>query len=139
MVEIVPLACDIAERESDLDACTAKLRQPPPSPDEAVGPVSPDQPYFVFLHSLHAIAAKNGIAIPQISYRLAEPDKGSTMRRYFIETTFTTRYEQFRGFIFELRTLPGIRCEKLSVSQPNIAETKVEVRLQCAFLVEAAP
>ncbi|SAK39974.1 hypothetical protein AWB76_00127 [Caballeronia temeraria] len=140
LTEIVPLRNDIAGREADLNARAARLRQPPPpSPDEAVSPVSPEQRYFVFLHSLHAIAAKNGIVIPQITYQAAAQEKDDpSLKRYVIETTFSATYLQFRGFLRELRTLPGLRCERLTVSRPNIGVTQLEVRLQCAFLVEAA-
>ncbi|KND59507.1 hypothetical protein BVER_01387 [Candidatus Burkholderia verschuerenii] len=139
LAEIVPLRRDIAAREADLDARAARLTQPPPpSPDQAVAPESPEQRYFVFLHSLHAIAAKNGVTIPQITYQLAAPDKDSSLRRYVVDTTFTSHYLQLRGFLFELRTLPGVRCERLTVSRPNIGVTDLEVRLQCAFLVEAS-
>lgn len=139
LVEALPLRSDIAARETDLDARAAKLTQPPPpSPDQALAPVSAEQRYFVFLHSLHAIAARNGVAIPQISYQLAAQDKDSTLRRYIVDTTFTSSYPQLRGFLAELRPLPGVRCERLTISRPNIGETQLEVRLQCAFLVEAS-
>jgi hypothetical protein len=138
LVQILPLRDDIAAREADLDARAAKLRLPPPPlPDQAVAPGSPEQRYFVFLHSLHAIAAKNEIALPQVTYSLAAPDKDSPLRRYTVETSFVSTYLQLRGFLFEIRALPGIRCERLTVSRPNIAVTQVEVRLQCSFLVEA--
>ncbi|CCD36063.1 unnamed protein product [Candidatus Paraburkholderia kirkii UZHbot1] len=139
LVEILPLRRDIAARETNLGAREAKLKQPPPpSPDEAVAPGNAEQRYFVFLHSLQAIAAKNGISIPQISYQRAAPDKDSSLRRYVVETTFASPHLQLRGFIRDLRTLPGVRCERLTVSRPNIGATQVEVRLQCSFLVEAA-
>jgi hypothetical protein len=139
LTDILPLHRDIAQREADLNARAVHLTQPPPpSPDEAVAPVSPEERYFVFLHSLHAIAAKNGIAIPQITYQLAAQEKDDpSLRRYVVETTFSATYLQFRGFMHELRTLPGLRCERLSLSRPNIGVTQLEVRLQCAFLVEA--
>lgn len=139
LTDIQPLRRDIAAREADLNARAAKLTQPPPpSPDQAVAPESPEQRYFVFLHSLHAIAAKNGVSIPQITYQLAPQDKDSPLRRYVVETTFSTTYLQLRGFLRELRTLPGIRCERLTASRPNIGVTQLEVRLQCSFLVEAS-
>jgi hypothetical protein len=139
LVEIVPLRRDIAAREADLDARTARLTQPPPpSPDLAVAPDSPEQRYFVFLHGLHAIAAKHGLTIPQITYQLAAQDKDSPLRRYVVETAFTSRYLQLRGFLADLRTLPGVRCERLTISRPNIGVTELDVRLQCAFLVEAS-
>ncbi|MDR5802788.1 hypothetical protein [Caballeronia sp. LZ001] len=139
LVEILPLRNDIAARELDLDARTAKLKQPPPPmPDEAVAPTSPEQRYFVFLHSLHAIAAKNGISMPQITYQMAAQDKDSPSRRFVVETSFSSQYLQFRTFFSELRTLPGIRCERLTLSRPNIGVTDLEIRLQCSFVVEAA-
>jgi hypothetical protein len=138
LMQIVPLREDIATREADLNARAAKLRQPPPpSPDEAVEPESAEQRYFVFLHSLLAIAAKNQIVLPQVTYSVPAQDKGSPLRRYTVETTFNSTYPQLRGFLVEIRTLPGIRCERLTVSRPNISVTQLEVRLQCSFLVEA--
>ena len=138
LVQILPLREDIATREANLDARAAKLTQPPPpSPDEAVAPVSAEQRYFVFLHSLHAIAAKNGVTIPQITYQLAPQDGKSPLRRYVLDTSFTSTYLQLRAFIFELRTLPGIRCERLTASRPNIGVTQLDVRMQSSFLVEA--
>jgi hypothetical protein len=140
VVQIVPLRNDIDAREADLNARAAKLTQPPPpSPDEAVGPQSADQRYVVFLHGLYAIAAKNGLALPQITYQVATPDKDSPLRRYVVDTTFTSTYLQLRSFIRGLRTLPGTRCERLTMSRPNIAETQLDVHLQCSFLVEATP
>jgi hypothetical protein len=139
LVDVMPLRHDIAAREADLDTRAARLTQPPPpSPDQALADESPEQRYFVFLHSLHAIAAKNGVTLPQITYQLAAQDKDSPLRRYVVETTFTSRYLQLRSFISELRTLPGVRCERLTVSRPNIGATDLEVRLQCAFLVKAS-
>jgi hypothetical protein len=139
LVQIMPLHADIASREADLNARAAKLKQPPPpSPDEATSPMNAEQRYFIFLHSLHAIAAKNGIALPQISYSLAPQDKDSPLRRYIVETNFTSGYLQLRAFLFEIRTLPGIRCERLAISRPNIGVTQLEVRLQCSFIVEAS-
>jgi hypothetical protein len=138
LVQILPLHQDIAAREIDLDARATKLRQPPPPlPDEAVAPVSAEQRYFVFLHSLHAIAAKNNIPLPQITYSLAAPDKDATLRRYSVEATFTSTYLQLRDFLREMRALPGLRFERLTISRPNISVTQLEVRLQCSFLVEA--
>ncbi|SAK75351.1 hypothetical protein AWB75_04239 [Caballeronia catudaia] len=139
LVQMLPLRADIAAREADLDARAATLKQPPPpSPDEAVAPVSAEQRYFIFLHSLHAIAAKNDIALPQITYQSAAQDKDSPLKRYVVETNFTSTYMQFRVFISELRTMPGLRCERLAISRPNIGTTQLEVRLQCSFLVEAS-
>ncbi|WP_250450621.1 hypothetical protein [Caballeronia sp. ATUFL_M2_KS44] len=139
LAEIVPLRRDIAARTADLDARAAKLTQPPPSsPDEAVAPVSAEERYLVFLHSMHAIAAKYGLTIPQVTYQLAAQDKDSPLRRYVIETTFTSRYLPLRNFVFELRTLPGIRWERVTMSRPNIGATELEVRLQCAFVVETS-
>lgn len=139
LVQILPLHNDIAAREADLDARAAKLKlPPPPSPDQAVAPFSAEQRYFIFLHSLHAIAAKNGISLPQITYQLAAPDKDSSLKRYVVETTFAATYLQFRVFLSELRTMPGLRCERLTIARPNIGVTQLDVHLQCAFLVEAS-
>jgi hypothetical protein len=139
LVQIVPMRDDIAAREADLDARAAKLRlPPPPSPDEAVAPVSPEQRYFVFLHSLHAIAAKNAIALPQVTYSLAAQDKDAP-RRYTVDTTFASTYLQLRSFLVDIRSLPGVHCERLTISRPNIGVTQLEVRLQCSFVVETSP
>ncbi|WP_175939718.1 hypothetical protein [Caballeronia sp. BCC1704] len=139
LADILPLRRDIAAREADLNARAARLTQPPPSsPDEAVAPVSAEQRYFVFLHSMHAIAARNGLSIPQVTYQLSAQDKESSLRRYVVEATFTSRYLPLRDFVFEMRTLPGIRWERVTISRPNIGATDLEVRLQCAFVVEAS-
>ena len=91
----------------------------------------------MFLHSLHAIAAKNGVVLPQITYQLAAEEKGSPLQRYVVDMTFTSPYLQVRGYIHDLRTVPGFRCERLTLSRPNIAETQLEVHMQCSILVEA--
>ncbi|SAK47302.1 hypothetical protein [Caballeronia ptereochthonis] len=138
LVDIVPLRADITARRHGLDARAASLKQPPPpAADEAVAPVSADQRYFVFLHSLHAIAAKNGMIIPQISYQVAT-ERDSSVKRYLVEGSFQATYPQLRGFIGALRRLPGTRCERLTMTRADIGATQLEVRLQCAFLVEAA-
>jgi hypothetical protein len=137
LFEIVPTARDIATREGDLDTRTAKLTEPPPpTPDEAVGPANADQRFFIFLHSFHAIAQKNGLSIPQVSY---EPPKDEgALKRYAVSTTFSSTWPQLRGFIADLRRLPGARCQRLAVSRPDIGATQLEVRLQCSFVVEGA-
>lgn len=138
LVEIVPLRNDIARRQVDLDARTLALREPPPPPpDEASGPSNANQRFFRFLHSFHAIAASNGLAIPQVSYgTTVEP--GSTVQRYLIETSFQSSYPQLSGFIRELRRLPGTHCEHVSAARPNIGATRLDIRMQCVFAVESA-
>jgi hypothetical protein len=137
LLEIVPTKRDIETRQHELETRSVKLLEPPPpTPDEAVGPVSADQRFFVFLHSFHAIAAKNGVSIPQVSY---EPPKDEgALRRYAVTGTFSTTYPQLRNFIADLRRLPGARCQRVAVSRPNIGVTQLEVRIQCSFLVEGA-
>jgi hypothetical protein len=140
VVQILPLRTDIDTRDADLSARAARLKQPPPpSPDEAVAPVSADERYLVFLHGLHSIAAKSGLQIPQITYQLPAQDDKSALRRYVVDAAFTSTYLQLRNFVHGLRTLPGTRCERLTVSRPNIGETQLDVHLQCSFLVEAMP
>ncbi|QYD69726.1 hypothetical protein KZJ38_05030 [Paraburkholderia edwinii] len=135
--EIVPTARDIATREHELDTRTAKLAEPPPpTPDEAVGPASPDQRFFVFLHSFHAIALKNGISIPQVSYE--PPKEDGALRRYAVTASFASTYLQLRSFFADLRRLPGVRCQRVAVSRPDIGATQLDVRIQCSFLVEGA-
>jgi len=137
LFEIVPTARDIGTREHELDARAAKLSDaPPPTPDEAVGPASADQRFFVFLHSFHAIALKNGISIPQVSYEPAREE--GALRRYAVTAAFTSTYLQLRGFFGDLRRLPGARCQRVAVTRPDIGATQLEVRIQCAFLVEGA-
>lgn len=137
LFEIVPTARDIATREHELETRAAKLTEPPPPvPDEAAGPASADQRFFVFLHSFHAIALKNGVSLPQVSYEPAKEE--GALRRYAVSASFTSTYLQLRGFFADLRRLPGARCQRIAVSRPDIGATQLEVRIQCSFLVEGA-
>lgn len=138
LMEILPLRRDLEARRHELDARGLKVSQPPaPKPDEALSPVSADQRFYIFLHSFHAIAAKSGLNIPQITYQIAAQNETS-VRRYLVEGTFATDYAQLRGFVVELRHLNGVRIERIAITRPNIGATQLEVRLQCSFLVEVA-
>jgi hypothetical protein len=137
LLEIVPTGRDIAARRLDLDARAAKLvGAPPPMPDEAVEPANPDQRFFIFLHGFHAIALKNGVQIPQVTYEPSKED--GALRRYAVSGTFTSTYLQLRSFVADLRRLPGARCQRVAASRPDIGATQLEVRIQCSFFVGGA-
>lgn len=137
LAEIVPLRRDEAERRSDLAAREEKLKEPPPPlAEEAPTEVSADRRFFVFLHGFHAMAERAALTIPQISYQVMDAKEDKSTKRYLLETTFTSTYLQMRSFLAELRRVPGVRCERLTISRQTIAATQLDIKLQCLFLVE---
>jgi hypothetical protein len=137
-VEVWPLQRDLAQRRELLDArLAAMVHAPPPTPEEALDKASADQRFSAFLHSFHAIAAHHGLTIPSAVYQ-AEPGDGSRLRRYLVEASFNSDYRQFRGFTADLRQLPGVRIELLTLSRQDIGQTQLAIRIQCSLLVEVA-
>ena len=137
LLEIWPLSRDIAARRTALDARIAKLQDPPaPSADEAPTEVSADRRFFEFLHGFHSAAENAALPIPQISYQAVETKDVKTIKRYLLETTFVCTYLQMRSFLGELRRVPGVRCERVTISRQAIAATQLEVKLQGQYVVE---
>ncbi|MFC3816167.1 hypothetical protein [Lysobacter sp. GCM10012299] len=135
-VEVRPLQVDLAKRGEQLDARTvAMAHAPPPLPEAALDKASADQRFSVFLHSFHAIAARHGLVIPSAVYQ-AEPSDGTRLRRYLVEASFNSDYRQFRAFTADLRQLPGVRIEHLTLSRQDIGQTQLAIRIQCSLLVE---
>ncbi|WP_144109484.1 hypothetical protein [Paraburkholderia sp. BCC1886] len=139
LLEIRPMQRDLETRRESLAVREARLVQPPPPvPDDIVANGNPDQRFGIFLHSFHAMAAKSGLSIPQVVYQSPQQDDPA-VRRYLVESTFSSDYLRLRAFIATLRHLDGVRIERLSITRPNIGATQLEVRIQCSYLVEVAP
>ncbi|HEY5804435.1 MAG TPA: hypothetical protein VIT90_12145 [Lysobacter sp.] len=137
-VEVWPMQRDLAQRRARLDdRVAAVVEPPPPLPEAARDKASADQKFSIFLHSFHAIAARRGLAIPSAVYQAA-PSDSNRLRRYLVEASFNSDYQQFRGFIADLRQLPGVRIEHVTLSRQDIGQTRLAVRLQCSFLVEVS-
>ncbi|PXV57053.1 hypothetical protein SAMN04487785_109177 [Dyella jiangningensis] len=135
LFEAVPLARDLHVRSQDLER-RAREATVPPSPAPATIEDNGYSPSFTtFLHSLFAMANKEGIATSQVAYK-AETEGDGKVERYFVALSMKASYPQLRMFSADLRTLGGMRLEHVTISRGDIGQTTLDVRVELSFAIE---
>lgn len=136
--EIIPLHKDLAKREQQLQQQRLTLERPPLATEVAGDAAGGELRFTRFLGDFYALAARDGIELPQVEYQVQSEDEGR-LQRHLVRVPIKSSYPVVRSFLGELRRMRGVRLDTISMSRDDIAQTTLDIDLRFSYLVEVVP